>query len=123
MSVQPAESRIRVSGSTAQHSNDTIAKHVADFKGVLHADGYARFNAIFEKDTVAEAACWAYVRRKFFDEYESHKAPVAKEMLDRIGALYGIEAETRGKPPDKRKNAAGTIETLSRRSFRLAFLN
>jgi transposase len=79
------------------------ARHLAGFKGVLHADGYAGFNSIFEKGAVTEAACWAHVRRKFFDEYESKKAPIAEEMLDRIGALYGVEAEARGKPPDERK--------------------
>ena len=73
------------------------------FKGALHADGYAGFNAIFETGSVSEAACWAHVRRKFFDEYEAKKAPIAKEALDRIRALYGIEAEARGKPPDERQ--------------------
>lgn len=77
--------------------------HLKSFKGTLHADGYAGFNAIFEKGAVAEAACWAHVRRKFFDEYESKQAPIAKEALDRIGVLYGIEAEARGKPPDERR--------------------
>jgi len=70
---------------------------------VLHADGYAGFDAIFEKGVIAEAACWAHVRRKFFDEYESKKAPIAKEALDRIGALYAVEAEVRGHPPDERR--------------------
>ena len=77
--------------------------HLKSFKGTLHADGYAGFNAIFEKGAVTEAACWAHVRRKFFDEYESKQAPIAKEALDRIGALYAIEAEARGKPPDERR--------------------
>jgi len=79
------------------------AAHLANFRGVLHADGYAGFNAIFEKGDVTEAACWAHVRRKFFDEYETKQAPAAKETLDRIGALYGIEEEARGKPPDERR--------------------
>jgi transposase len=79
------------------------AAHLKAFKGTLHADGYAGFNAIFEKGAITEAACWAHVRRKFFDEYEANKAPIAKEALDRIGALYGIEADARGKPPDERQ--------------------
>ncbi len=41
--------------------------HLKGFTGVLHADGYAGFNAIFESGRVTEAACWAHVRRKFFD--------------------------------------------------------
>ena len=76
--------------------------HLKSFKGILHADGYAGFNAVFETGRVTEAACWAHVRRKFFDEHKTG-SPLAKEALDRIGALYGIEANIRGKPPDDRQ--------------------
>ena len=76
--------------------------HLKSFKGILHADGYAGFNAVFDGGQVTEAACWAHVRRKFFDEHETG-SPLAKEALDRIGALYGIEANIRGKPPDERR--------------------
>ena len=31
-----------------------------------------------------------------------HASPIAAEALDRIGRLYGIEAEIRGRPPDER---------------------
>lgn len=77
--------------------------HLKSFKGILHADGYAGFNAIFETGTVTEAACWAHVRRKFFDCHTDTQSPIAKEALDRIGALYKIEADIRGKPPDERQ--------------------
>ena len=77
--------------------------HLKSFKGVLHADGYAGFNAVFETGQVTEAACWAHVRRKFFDVHAANGSPIAKEALDRIGALYGIEADIRGKPPDERQ--------------------
>ena len=77
--------------------------HLKDFKGIPHADGYAGFNAIFEKPEVTEAACWAHVRRKFFDVHAANASPLAREALDKIGALYAIEAHVRGKPPDDRK--------------------
>lgn len=77
--------------------------HLKNFKGILHADGYAGFNAIFDAGQVAEAACWAHVRRKFFDVHAANGSPIAKEALDRIGVLYGIEDGIRGKPPDERR--------------------
>ena len=77
--------------------------HLKSFKGVLHADGYAGFNAIFERPEVIEAACWAHVRRKFFDDHATTGSPLAKEALDRIGTLYGIEDLIRGQPPDSRQ--------------------
>jgi transposase len=77
--------------------------HMIAFKGILHADGYAGFNAIFETGAVTEAACWAHVRRKFFDVHAATASPLAKEALDRIAALYAIEAQIKGKPPDERR--------------------
>jgi transposase len=76
--------------------------HLKAFKGFLHADGYAGFNALFDGEAV-EVACWAHVRRKFFDVHQASASPIAQEALDRIGALYGIEAEVRGRPPDERR--------------------
>lgn len=78
-------------------------EHLKEFRGVLHADGYAGFNALFAGNAIAEAACWAHVRRKFFDVNAASASPIAKEALDRIAALYGIEANIRGRPPDERQ--------------------
>ncbi len=77
--------------------------HLKGFAGVLHADGYAGFNPVFETGRVFEAACWAHVRRKFFDEHATNPSPLTTEALDRIGALYGIEDTIRGLPPDERR--------------------
>ena len=78
-------------------------RHLEGFRGVLQADGYAGFNGLYKAGLVVEVACWAHVRRKFHDLYEAHQSPIAKEALERIGALYGIEREIRGRPPDERK--------------------
>ncbi len=36
--------------------------HLKDFRGVIHADGYAGFNELFAGGRIAEAGCWAHVR-------------------------------------------------------------
>src|SRR5437868_7885874 len=36
------------------------------FTGVLQADGYAGFDRLYGQ-RIQEAACWAHVRRKFYD--------------------------------------------------------
>src|SRR4028118_1711333 len=41
-----------------------------------------------------------HARRGFFDLAKGGAAPIAEEALRRIAALYAIEAEVRGKPPD-----------------------
>jgi transposase len=76
--------------------------HLKDFSGVLHADGYAGFKGLYERGRVVEAACWAHVRRKFFDVHIANDSAIAKEALNRIGTLYGVEAAINGKPPDER---------------------
>jgi transposase len=77
-------------------------RHLADFSGILQADGYAGFTKIYDGGQVLEAACWAHARRKFIDLHELHKSTVAAEALDRIGALYTIEREVRGRLPHER---------------------
>jgi transposase len=80
-----------------------LRTHLARFSGALHADGYAGFERLFETGTIHEIACWAHARRKFFDLFEATGSPIAREALDRVGALYGIESEIRGRPPDERR--------------------
>jgi len=52
---------------------------------MLQADAYAGFEQIYEVGNIREAACWAHVRRKFYDLQVAHKSPVAEEALRRIG--------------------------------------
>ena len=75
--------------------------HLASFRGILQADGYAGYAKLYEQD-VTEAACWAHVRRKFFDVHAATDSPLAQEALQRIAALYAVEAEIRGEPSEVR---------------------
>src|SRR5665213_1943070 len=70
--------------------------HLGNFTGTLQADGYAGFDAVYETGRIQEAACWAHVRRKFYDLHQAHKSQVAAEAMERIAALYAIEKEIRG---------------------------
>src|SRR5258707_4344099 len=79
------------------------AQHLETFRGTLQADAYAGFNQLYENGRIEQAACWAHVRRKFYDLEQAHASPVAREALVRIGALYGIEELIRGRPPDERR--------------------
>jgi len=78
-------------------------RHLEKFRGTLQADAYAGFNQLYENGRIQQAACWAHVRRKFYDLEQAHASLVAREALVRIGALYGIEETIRGKPPDERR--------------------
>ena len=52
---------------------------------------------------VNDVACWAHARRKFHDIHVVHASPITTEAIARIGALYGIEEEVRGKPAEVRR--------------------
>jgi transposase len=79
------------------------AQHLEKFRGTLQADAYAGFNQLYEDGRIQPAACWAHVRRHFYDLEQAHSSAVAREALERIGALYGIEEPIRGRPPDERQ--------------------
>ena len=79
------------------------AQHLEKFRGTLQADAYAGFNQLYEDVRIRHAACWAHVRRHFYDLEQAHSSPVAREALQRIGTLYGIEEPIRGRPPDERR--------------------
>jgi transposase len=79
-------------------------QHLRMFRGALQADAYAGFNQLYKEDgRIQEVACWAHVRRKFYDLQQAHASPIAGEALERIAALYAIEKEIRGRPPDERQ--------------------
>ncbi|MGC2793528.1 MAG: IS66 family transposase [Candidatus Sulfotelmatobacter sp.] len=83
-------------------------RHLKDFKGALQADAYAGFHHLYGDGAIYEVACWAHTRRKFHDIHVSHASPTTTEALARIGALYGIEEQIRGKPAELRRSVRQT---------------
>jgi transposase len=77
--------------------------HLAGFKGVLQVDGYGGYRPLAEQGQVQLAFCWAHVRRRFYELAVAGPAPIATEALERIKALYKIEATILGKAPDVRR--------------------
>lgn len=77
--------------------------HLKDFAGVLQADGYAGFEALYATGRISEAACWAHARRKYFDLHADTGSPQALLALEHIAGLYAIERAIRGQPPDERR--------------------
>ena len=88
---------------SADRKGEHPQAHLSQFRGTLRADGYAGFEQIYETGRLQEAACWAHVRRKFYDLRVAHKSPVAVEALERIRAPYAIEEEIRGRSPEQRR--------------------
>ena len=77
-------------------------QHLKDFTGALQADAYSGFHHLYGAGRIYEVACWAHARRKFYEIHVVHASPATSEALARIGALYAIEDEIRGKPAEFR---------------------
>lgn len=94
------------------------AEHLAGFKGLLQVDGYGAYKALARQNgEVTLAYCWAHVRRQFFDIQANAPAPIAAQMLARIGVLYDIERDIRGQSAQARQTArqnraAPILETM-----------
>lgn len=84
-----------------------VHHHLAKTRGILQADAYKGYAKLYAPDAdgtprLREAACWAHLRRDFHDEWSKTKSTIAREALDRIGAIYDIEREITGQSADIR---------------------
>ncbi|WP_092465539.1 IS66 family transposase, partial [Donghicola eburneus] len=85
--------------------------HLAGWQGILQADAYSGYNALYLADRspgpVRSALCWSHARRKFFEladiagnvrkNKRAHDiSPVALEAVKRIDAIFDIEREING---------------------------
>jgi len=78
-------------------------QHLADFSGILQADGYAGFSKIYDGGRVLEAACWAHypergfmLRRASWDE--ATRCRSRSETPHKIGPVRGTARTGAGRP-------------------------
>jgi transposase len=90
---------------TPDRSGSHPQRELAGFGGFLQADAYAGYDPLYAGGRVAEVACWAHFRRKIVDIHKTKPTALTADILARIGALYAIEEQVRGKPPDVRLKA------------------
>jgi transposase len=72
-------------------SNETPKRILGGTKGELMADGYTGYNVVSDVDGRRRSACYAHVRRYFFDAMPT--APESRQLLDIIRDLYRVERE------------------------------
>jgi len=75
--------------------------------GILQVDGYAAYQALARDHggSIQLAFCLAHARRKFVKVYKSTNSPFARAVIERIGAIYALEAEIRGTSAQQRLQA------------------
>jgi transposase len=92
--------------------------HLAGYTGILQVDRYAGFNEMFRDgwaDTpMTRVNCWEHARRQFFELVDVARqlkrrkggaplvSPLAKEALEWIDQIFGIEREINGRTAAER---------------------
>lgn len=88
------------------YSSDRQGEHpqrqLAEYRGVLQADAYDGYDALYETGRITEVACLAHARRKIHDEHARLPTELTTGTLRQIAALYAIEAEIWGSPAQSR---------------------
>lgn len=91
-------------------------QHLAGYSGILQADAYSGFNALYEPQRrpgpITEAACWAHARRKLFELADvASKArnnssavisPIAFAAVQKFDAIFALERGINGLSPEQR---------------------
>jgi transposase len=86
---------------------DSVARHLAGYTGLLQVDGWGAYNRLAEAKRsggpLTLAACWAHLRRKFYELHVAGISHVASETVERMAVLWAIEESIRGQSPDARR--------------------
>ena len=84
-----------------------IARQLAGFKGVLQVDGYSAYaslaGAAATPGRIRLAYCLVHARRNFVKVHKTTNSPFAREVIERIAAVYEIEARIRGRDAEERR--------------------
>ena len=106
-------------------------QHLAGYCGILQADAYAGFKALYQPDRkpgpITEAGCWAHARRKLFEladialqargKGSAVISPIAFEAVRKFDAIFMLERSINGLSPEqrlaaRRKDIAPLVEDL-----------
>jgi transposase len=86
---------------TPRRTRDGPEDFLKGYRGYLQADAFTGYDRICAGPGVSEVACWAHVRRKFFESRTSAPVP-AHAALARIRQLYKIEHDAADLSADDR---------------------
>ena len=88
---------------------ECVERHLAGFTGILQVDGYAAYNRLARSaganEGVTLAACFAHVRRRFYELHVNESSHLATQTITTMAGLWEIEADIRGQDPAMRVKA------------------
>ena len=91
-------------------------RHLAGYSGILQADAFSGFNALYDANrkpgAITAAGCWAHARRYLFeladvtsnarDNSSKVISPIAFAAVQKFDAIFALEREITGRSPDER---------------------
>ena len=82
------------------------AEHLAGFAGLLQSDGYGAYTRLADAQRaggpVTLAACWAHLRRYFYELHVAGLSNTATWTVERMATLWRVEEDVRGRSPEIR---------------------
>ena len=85
-------------------SNEVPREILKTYEGFLQVDGFSGYDEVSLNPAITRVACWAHVRRKFF-EAQTSSTLKSHEMVSLIKKLYAIEREIKEKSAEEKKQA------------------
>jgi transposase len=80
---------------TLHRGRDGPKYFLKDYRQILLADAYGGYNGVVAGNEITRAGCWAHARRKIV-EAEKVAPQMAREIIERVGALYAVEKQACG---------------------------
>jgi hypothetical protein len=87
--------------ATPTHERDGPERFLADFRGLLQADAYRGYDALYASGRVLEIGCWAHARRRFVEAFMTETTPA--RMIALIQQLYDVERAAGDLTPEARQ--------------------
>ena len=97
---------------TPNRKRDGPDEFLQAFSGYLQADAYSGYDRIYRERDVTEVACWAHVRRKFYEAQETDLMR-SMVMLAYIRLLYYVEREAH----DLKRDGPGRLALRQQKSI------
>jgi transposase len=86
---------------SAHHDSEAVDRFLKGFQGTLVADAHSVYDYLYRDHGVIEAGCWAHLRR-YWHKALSTEPERAGHALGSIAALFKLEEDMAGLPPEQR---------------------
>jgi transposase len=89
-----------------RRAGECVERHLPGFWGILQVDCYAAYYRLARSaganEDVTLAACFAHVRRQFYEPHVNESSQLATKTITTMAGLWAIQGDIRGQDPATR---------------------